>query len=86
MNVGLASLYCLYVIASQATFSIGWFIFWLFFGLIIMTSIFCIAILVLFSTEVFSLGIFDAWDGCKKYIKGVYNYVIDRINSISIHF
>lgn len=39
MNIGLASLYCLYVLASGAAFSYGWFLFWLFFGLIITVSI-----------------------------------------------
>ena len=86
MNVGLASLYCLYVIASQATFSIGWFTFWLFFGMILTISVFCIAILTLFIVGIFSSGFFNAWDSCEKYIKGVYNYIIDKINGISIHF
>ena len=39
MNIGLASLYCLYVLASGVAFSYGWFLFWLFFGLIITVSI-----------------------------------------------
>ena len=39
MNVGLATLYCVYVLASESSFSYGWFLFWLFFGLIITLSI-----------------------------------------------
>lgn len=41
-----AILYCLYVIASKVTFSIGWLIFWLFFPTIITISIFGLLFLI----------------------------------------
>lgn len=60
MNIGLCSLYCLYVLASGATFSLGWFLFWLFFGFIIAVSILAILfpialIICLFSNVSFSV-------------------------------
>lgn len=42
MNILLAILYCLYVLSSGATFSLGWFLFWLFFGFIVVLSFFVI--------------------------------------------
>ena len=49
----LGILYCLYVIAAKATFSIGWLLFWVFFQLIFVLGIFffillCIGIFALY--------------------------------------
>ena len=41
-----AIVYCLYVIGAKVEFSIGWLIFWLFFPLIVLISIFGLLFLI----------------------------------------
>ena len=57
MNTTLALIYCLYVILSEATFSVAWLLFWLFFGLIVVLSI-CSIILMIVSLYTLYLKLF----------------------------
>lgn len=77
MNIGLCSLYCLYVLASGATFSLGWFLFWLFFGFIVVLSFFVIMapiaiIITIFCSndfyEKFKNGLKTTADKLEKYL------------------
>lgn len=77
MNILLAILYCVYVLASGVAFSLGWFLFWLFFGFIVTVSFFVIMapiafIIITFCSndcyEKFKNGLKTIADKLEKYL------------------
>ena len=76
MNTTLALIYCLYVILSEATFSVAWLLFWLFFGLIVVLSI-CSIILMIVSLYTLYLKLFCSEEYKKEVQEKIANKCVE---------